>query len=47
MTEGTVLYLAREATALTLLLAGPLLIASFVVGLLVSIFHSAAQRPEQ
>lgn len=47
MTEGTVLYLAREAIALTLLLAGPLLIASLVVGLLVSIFQAATQIQEQ
>ncbi|MBS3984543.1 MAG: flagellar biosynthesis protein FliQ [Selenomonadales bacterium] len=47
MTEGTVLHLAREAIALTLLLAGPLLIASLVVGLLVSIFQAATQIQEQ
>jgi len=47
MTEGTVLYLAREAIALTLLLSGPLLIASLVVGLLVSIFQAATQIQEQ
>lgn len=47
MTEGMVLHLAREAIALTLLLAGPLLIASLLVGLLVSIFQAATQIQEQ
>ncbi len=47
MTEGTVLHLAREAISLTLLLAGPLLIASLVVGLLISIFQAATQIQEQ
>ncbi len=47
MTEGMVLHLAREAISLTLLLAGPLLIASLVVGLLVSIFQAATQIQEQ
>lgn len=47
MTEGTALHLAREAIALVMLLSGPLLIASLVVGLLVSIFQAATQIQEQ
>ncbi|MBT9175957.1 MAG: hypothetical protein DDT20_00259 [Firmicutes bacterium] len=47
MTEGMALHLAREAIALTLMLSGPLLIASLVVGLLVSIFQAATQVQEQ
>lgn len=47
MTEGTALHLAREAIALTMLLSGPLLIASLAVGLLVSIFQAATQIQEQ
>jgi len=47
MTEGTVLHLAREAISLTLLLAGPLLMASLIVGLLISIFQAATQIQEQ
>ncbi|MBS3872634.1 MAG: flagellar biosynthesis protein FliQ [Firmicutes bacterium] len=47
MTEGTALHLAREAIALTMLLSGPLLIASLIVGLLISIFQAATQIQEQ
>jgi len=47
VTEGTALHLAREAIALVMLLSGPLLIASLVVGLLVSIFQAATQIQEQ
>ena len=47
MTEGTALHLAREAIALVMLLSGPLLVASLVVGLLVSIFQAATQIQEQ
>jgi len=47
VTEGTALHLAREAIALVMILSGPLLIASLVVGLLVSIFQAATQIQEQ
>jgi len=47
VTEGTALHLAREAIALVMLLSGPLLVASLVVGLLVSIFQAATQIQEQ
>ncbi len=47
MTAGMVLHLAREAIVLTLLLAGPLLIAGLIVGLLVSVFQAATQIQEQ
>jgi len=47
VTEGTALHLAREAIALTMLLSGPLLIASLIVGLLISIFQAATQIQEQ
>lgn len=47
MTEGMVIHLAREAISLVLLLAGPLLLVSLLVGLAVSVFQAATQIQEQ
>jgi flagellar biosynthetic protein FliQ len=47
MSEGSVIHLAREAIALVLLLAGPLLAVSLGVGLMVSVFQAATQIQEQ
>lgn len=47
MTEGTVIYLAREALTTALLVAGPMLGFGLVVGLLVSILQAATQIQEQ
>ena len=47
MTEGDVLSVMREAYLLILKLAGPLLIVSIVIGLVVAIFQAATQINEQ
>ena len=47
MTEGDVLSVMREAYLLILKLAGPLLIVSNVIGLVVAIFQAATQIHEQ
>ncbi|MCI8405578.1 MAG: flagellar biosynthesis protein FliQ [Oscillospiraceae bacterium] len=47
MTEGDVLSVMREAYLLILKLAGPLLIVSIVIGLVVAIFQAATQIHEQ
>lgn len=47
MTEGDVLSIMREAYLLILKLAGPLLIVSIVIGLVVAIFQAATQIHEQ
>jgi flagellar biosynthetic protein FliQ len=46
MTPETVLDIGREALYLTMLLAGPLLLAALVVGLLIGIFQAATQIQE-
>ncbi len=46
MTEDIVLSLGREAIWTTVALAGPLLIASLIVGLVVSIFQAVTQINE-
>ncbi len=46
MTEDVVLSLARDAIWTTVLLAAPLLLASLVVGLLVSILQAVTQINE-
>lgn len=46
MTESYVLALAQEALTVTLMLAGPVLIVSLVVGGLVSLFQAATQVNE-
>lgn len=46
MTESYVLTLTQNALALILITAGPLLIASLAVGVLVSMFQAATQISE-
>lgn len=47
MTQDVIIYLAREAVYLILLLAGPLLGVSLLAGLLISIFQATTQIQEQ
>jgi flagellar biosynthesis protein FliQ len=47
MTETGVLTLAQQAITLLLLISAPLLLASLVTGLVVSIFQAATQINEQ
>lgn len=47
MTETGVLTLAQQAITLLLLVSAPLLLASLVTGLVVSIFQAATQINEQ
>lgn len=46
MTPGTVMEIGRQAIEAALLLAGPMLLAALLVGLLVSIFQAATQINE-
>lgn len=46
MTPETVLTVGRQALEVTTLLAGPLLISSLVVGLIVAMFQAATQINE-
>lgn len=46
MTEGYVLALAQNAITVTLILAGPILLISLVVGSLVSLVQAATQINE-
>lgn len=47
MSQEFIIYLGREAVYTILLLAGPLLGASLLIGLLVSIFQATTQIQEQ
>jgi flagellar biosynthetic protein FliQ len=47
LTELTIIQLAREALATVLLVAGPILALSLIVGLIVSIFQATTQIQEQ
>jgi flagellar biosynthetic protein FliQ len=47
MSQDFIIYLAREAVYLMLLIAGPLLGTSLLVGLLISIFQATTQIQEQ
>lgn len=47
MNQDLVIYLGREALATVFMLAGPLLISSLVIGLLISIFQATTQIQEQ
>jgi flagellar biosynthetic protein FliQ len=47
LTELTIVKLAREALVTVLLVAGPILGLSLLVGLLVSIFQATTQLQEQ
>ncbi|MBV2205509.1 MAG: flagellar biosynthesis protein FliQ [Proteobacteria bacterium] len=46
MTPGVVMEIGRQAIEITLLLAGPPLLAALVTGLIVSIFQAATQINE-
>lgn len=46
MTESMVLQLGRDAAVMTLMLAGPLLGVSLVVGVLISVFQTLTQINE-
>ena len=47
MNQDTVVNLATQAMSLALKIAGPLLLAALVVGLLVSVFQAVTQIQEQ
>lgn len=47
MNQNTVLYMAKEAVGAVLLVGGPILGISLLVGLLVSIFQAMTQIQEQ
>lgn len=47
MTQGQALDILKEALLVALKLAGPMLILSIVIGLLVSVFQAATQIHEQ
>lgn len=47
MTQNFIVYLAREAVYTVLLIAGPLLAGSIIVGLTISIFQATTQIQEQ
>ncbi|MGI6144226.1 MAG: flagellar biosynthesis protein FliQ [Clostridia bacterium] len=47
MTQDFIIYLGREAVYAILLLSGPLLGGSLLVGLLISIFQATTQIQEQ
>ena len=47
MDQGQIMDVFREALLVCLKLAGPMLIVSILIGLLVSIFHAATQIHEQ
>lgn len=47
MSQDLIVYLAREAVYTILLLSGPLLGTSLIIGLLISIFQATTQIQEQ
>lgn len=47
MTQDFIIYLGKEAVYTILLLAGPLLGTSLLIGLLISIFQATTQIQEQ
>lgn len=47
MTPELVMNIGRQAVEMTLILSGPLLLVSLVIGLIVSIFQAATQINEQ
>jgi flagellar biosynthetic protein FliQ len=47
MTQNQIIYMAREAMWTVLLVGGPLLALSLLVGLIVSIFQAMTQIQEQ
>lgn len=47
MTPGNVMELGRQAVEAILILSGPILLATLLVGLVISIFQAATQINEQ
>jgi flagellar biosynthetic protein FliQ len=47
MTENNVVSLASQALSIALMVGGPLLLASLLIGLVVSIFQAVTQIQEQ
>ncbi|MDK2812925.1 MAG: flagellar biosynthesis protein FliQ [Clostridiales bacterium] len=47
MSQGEVLNIFQQAILVTLKLAGPLLIVSIVIGLIIAVFQAATQIHEQ
>ncbi len=47
MTQGEVLSIFQQAILVTLKLAGPMLVASIVIGLIIAVFQAATQIHEQ
>lgn len=47
MSEGMIVNLGRDAVLTVLMVAGPMLVAGLVVGLLVSLFQATTQIQEQ
>jgi len=47
MTPELVIYIGREAVYTVLLISGPLLIGSILIGLTISIFQATTQIQEQ
>ncbi len=47
MTENQILYMAKEALGTAIIVGGPILLASLLVGLTVSIFQAMTQIQEQ
>lgn len=47
MTQDSVISLAEHALMITLVIGGPLLLASLLIGLIVSVFQAATQIQEQ
>ncbi|HNC50922.1 MAG TPA: flagellar biosynthesis protein FliQ [Accumulibacter sp.] len=47
MTPEVVMQIGRQAVEMTLLMAGPLLLAALAIGLIVSVFQAATQINEQ
>jgi len=47
MNQDTVVNLATQAMSLALKIAGPLLLAALIVGLLISVFQAVTQIQEQ
>lgn len=47
MTPEMVMDIGRQAVEMTFILAGPLLLAALVIGLIVSVFQAATQINEQ
>jgi len=47
MSQAQILYMAKEALGTAIIVGGPLLLASLLVGLVVSVFQAMTQIQEQ